>query len=282
MNSPRPPSSKVRARRRCGEVVLPSVTSQVRPVAPRMRRRRTGAWAWRMALVTSSLAMRIVVEVAPSKPPVLMVALTCFRAAETAAVSAGRFQVATVVPSSVRVRAANTRDRRSAPAATRASNAARQASVSEDSGSAVRSGTSSPSVFVSESGGSAECVCSRRTLPFRSRISTDSTFARAPPSGSPGGMPTAVVAPSGGDDGGRRMSGASEGALCGDGVVDGVQAACLDVVDTPVRPQPTYDVMEMDEHFVRLHVEVCQSPHRGAKSGHHRGTWSSGEGGLCR
>jgi hypothetical protein len=50
---PRPPSSKAKARRRCGAVLLPSDTSQM-SVRSRMRRSWIGLAAYRIAFVTSS------------------------------------------------------------------------------------------------------------------------------------------------------------------------------------------------------------------------------------
>lgn len=64
---PRPPSSKARARRRCGAVLLASETSQIREVS-RMSRSLIGGSPYLMALVTSSLTTSSVTNDVSSSP----------------------------------------------------------------------------------------------------------------------------------------------------------------------------------------------------------------------
>lgn len=69
-NSPRPPSSVAFARRRCGEVLESSATSQIRLLLSYSRRSLMGWAPYRMALVTSSLTISSAVKARWSRPQV--------------------------------------------------------------------------------------------------------------------------------------------------------------------------------------------------------------------
>jgi hypothetical protein len=104
MNSPRPPSSMLAARRRCGEVLLPSETSQVRRRRSRISRTRIGPVAWRIALVTSSLRISSELNTASSSPQSVSLRIASARTWLTAAGLDGTPHSATSSLVSTRVR----------------------------------------------------------------------------------------------------------------------------------------------------------------------------------